>query len=141
MDNNSKIPSWLQDRKKLIILVIVIFAIIVSSFTTVNTASAIIKKVKSGGIFATNKIGQLFASKKLDGTYQNLYVEETMTFSKDGSVIYSYGGTLIFGTYEINGKYLELELEGNEYEFEIKENSGKNLTLDYMGFEYNYQKQ
>jgi len=147
MDDKSKLPSWVKDRKKLLIIIIVIICLIGSAINTaiigfISGAANTAKLVAALGSVTefSDVFDALGSSKKLNGTYQNNFVDESMEFGKDGSVVYSYSGNVIFGEYEIEGNTLILELDGYEYYFDILTNDGKVLDLAYGGYEYNYTK-
>jgi len=143
--NNSNIPSWLQDKKKVLILGIVLLALILSAFNTARIATRVYTKIADDLSITTPKVGDIFkgiGGNKLDGTYQNIYAEESMTFDKDGTVIYTYGESIAFGDYEIDtDNYLLMNLNGNAYSFHIVTNDGKTLVINDGYYDYTYEKQ
>ncbi len=144
MKENSKIPAWLQDRKKLIIIGIIILAMIASAANTIGMTKIIAGRfVNASGIkqAVSQQVKSVFKSNKLDGTYENSYGNESMTFMKNGSLIYTFDYQIEFGTYKISGDYMTITLDGYDYQFFIEENSSKALVLYDGNYEYYYEKQ
>jgi len=147
MDDKSKLPSWVKDRKKFLIIIIVIICLIGSAINTavIGFVSGLANSAKLvAALGSMTEFSDVFdmlgSSKMLNGTYQNNYVDESMEFGKDGSLVYSYAGNVVFGEYEIEDNTLIIELDGYEYYFDILTNDGKVLDLTYGAYEYNYTK-
>ena len=146
MNENSKLPSWLKDKKKLIIICIIIFAMILTSFNMVmGIGVSVMKNAAVKGSLSTSNLAgitKLFhVSHHLNGLYMNRYVNETMEFGKDGSLVYGFNGSVIFGSYEIHGSTLIINLDGTDFEFNILNMDNGQLDIELDGFVYNYVKQ
>lgn len=136
MENEkSRLPSFLQDRKKTLIIAIVVLAMILSFISSVFWGSVIVntslaKKIKpilkQQGISITSLLKS--DKHRLNGTYVNDYVDEELHFHLDGSLEYTSGEEIFaMGTYKLTDKTLTLTINGSESEFDIIDKT--NVTL------------
>jgi len=147
MQENDKIPSWLRDKKKLIILGIVLLALILSSTNTLRIARIAVDKIPGVAEAKANIEGEvvdsvksIFKSNKLTGTYSNSMSGETMVFGKDGSFTYVISGQMVPGTYSLDGDILTLCLNGGCYEFQVLQCDSSSLVMTDGYYQYEYQK-
>jgi len=129
----TKLPAFLRDRKKIIILVIVVLAMILSFFSNLFVGTAIVSSsvFKKSGLKIKNlSITSIFKSKtRLNGSYINDYVSEILTFRKDGGLEYVLNGDFYSGSYEINADKIKLTINGIESEFTLVDTSNDKLVF------------
>lgn len=136
MENeNNRLPSWLLDKKKALIIAIVIAAAILSFVSKLLIGSlvldsALINKTKDIiGDKSISFINILNSKNKLNGTYSNDYADEELHFHLDGSLEYTAGESFGMGSYEIKDDKLTMTINGQASDFDIIEKSDNTLII------------
>ena len=133
--DNKNLPSWLQDRKKALIIGIVLAAAILSFVSKLLIGSlildsALVSRTKDLlGDQTISVINILKSKQKLYGTYSNDYADEELHFHLDGSMEYTAGESFGTGNYELNDKKLTMTINGEPAEFDIIEKSDNILII------------
>ncbi len=131
----SKIPAWLQDKKKLIILIIIVILMIVNGITKLVLGITIANNINSyinGNAIQTTIINKFVANltgKKLSGAYMNDYADEILIFNKDGSLNYVVSGYEETGEYTVDNNTLTLTIGENVIILEIVSKKDDKLEL------------
>ena len=150
MDENekSKMPEWLQDKKKLVIIILVVIAIIVSGVLRFVLVSSVATKLYSkvmgyGNQTKVSVIDNIISQLKdpeLCGPYMNDNADEVIVFKEDGSLDYVAAGFTESGEWMINDNILTLTIGENLMEFEIVKNEGNELELTNGFADYSFTK-
>lgn len=142
----SKIPEWLQDKKKQLIIILVIVALIVSGILKFLIAGTVVTRIisKVNGYNAQpsvidNIIAQL-TNPELCGPYLNDNADEVIVFKDDGTLDYVAAGFTESGEWYINDNLLTLTIGEAVMEFEIVENKDNILVLSNGFSEYSFTK-
>jgi hypothetical protein len=162
--DKSKIPAFLQDRKKLLILCIVAVCTIVYTFNSSKVTINIINVVgeKTLGIEnVTERVNPKRIIREglpdvsipgipdipgrnnkgtLSGTYKNLYANEILSFKAGGKFVYSSGPDKEEGTFQVEDDIITLHLGDWEQSFTIVDKTNDTLVLFDGGNYYYYSK-
>lgn len=131
-----KTPSWLQDKKKLLILIIIAFTLIVSFFVNLIIGGAITKaiytKVTGNPDISSlvNTIISRVTQKELIGAYKNNNADEILVFKEDGEFEYIVPGYSEEGEFYVYRNSLTLTLGENLINFTIVDHTPDTLELD-----------
>lgn len=142
----SKLPEWLQDKRKLLIIILVIIAIIISGIFKFiiagSVATKIISKVngKSAQPSVIDNIIAQLTNPELCGPYMNDNADEVLVFKEDGSLDYIAAGFVESGEWMIDNNMLLLTIGDAIMEFEIIENSNNILELSNGFTDYTFTK-
>ena len=163
--DKSKIPAFLLDRKKLMILCIVAICTIVYTFNSNKVSVRVINVVgeKAFGVedmadrmkftyIIKNGLPLITISEitsghhghshgnSLSGTYKNLYADEVLSFKDNGRFVYGSGPNKEEGTFWIEDDMITLQLDDWEQSFTIVDKSNDSLVLFDGGNYYYYSK-
>ena len=142
----SKMPEWLQDKKKLLIIILVIIAIIIGGIFKFLIAGTLATKLYSKITGTSNKVSVIddiisqLTNPELCGPYMNDNADEVIVFKEDGSLDYVAAGYTETGSWMINNNILTLTIADNLMEFEIIKNSDNYLELSNGFTNYTFTK-
>ena len=155
--DKSRLPSWLQDRKKSLILGIILLCMIVSSFNTGRTvtkyADMISVRVLGYKISETltrdniirhsvNGISVAIPGhhRGLSGSFSNINADETLVFKNNGVFQYKSEGNTDTGSWSFEDGKLHLKLNNWETTLIVSEITDKTLVLYDGSMYYYYEK-
>ncbi|MBR5926774.1 MAG: lipocalin family protein [Firmicutes bacterium] len=155
--DKSRLPSWLQDRKKSLILGIILLCMIVSSFNntriTIKYADNISVKLLGYKISDTltkeniikrsmNGISVAIPghNRGLTGSFSNINADETLVFKNNGVFQYKSDGETDTGSWSFEDGKLHLKLNNWETTLFVSEITDKTLVLYDGSMYYYYEK-
>ena len=155
--DKSRLPSWLQDRKKSLILGIILLCMIVSSFNntriTIKYADNISVRLLGYKISDTltkeniikrsmNGISVVIPghNRGLTGSFSNINADETLVFKNNGVFQYKSDGETDTGSWSFEDGKLHLKLNNWETTLFVSEITDKTLVLYDGSMYYYYEK-